>query len=302
MNPDEILDAYVRDVMRHIPRRDRNDIGLELRGHLSEMRDAGAEEGGAKGDVAAIMAMLQEFGSPEDVASRYRDPGPLIIPAHQTRNFALLAIGGVLLQWALSLPAVVGGQPLAQWWFGAGLGALWWPGFMTMGALAAAWLDHNGLYRKGWKPRQSETNSINRRAFQFGLAAFVIGTATVASLPFVVGLLPQSHAVFFAFDADFLRFRAPLASLLWLGQFMVLYAVYAADGWSVATRRLALACDTLWIALLGWWIGGGAIFQLARTDAFVKSILALLVLIIGLSLLVKFYRHRMRIVIPENLA
>lgn len=295
MRPHEIIDAYVSDVMRHISRRNRNDIGLELGGLLREMLNARAEEVGKMADAADTMAMLRQFGTPEEAAARYGEPGLVIVAAHQTRNFALLAIGGVLLQWALSFPAVIGGRPIAQWWFGAGLGALWWPGFLTLAAMAASWLRHEGFYRKTWKPRQSDTDSISPRAFLFGLTAFAVGTAIVASLPLVGGVLPQALAASIALDGDFLRYRAPLASLLWLAQFTILYAVYAANGWAPATRRFSVACDVLWLALLGWWIAGGRIFQLTQIDAFVKAVLTLLILAIALSLLAKFYRRRTRI-------
>jgi hypothetical protein len=38
MNPNDVIEAFVRDVMRRVPAKDRNDIGMELRGLLADMR------------------------------------------------------------------------------------------------------------------------------------------------------------------------------------------------------------------------------------------------------------------------
>lgn len=295
MNVREIIDAYVLDVMRNVPKQQRNDIGIELRGHLIEM----LESGPAPADAATALALVRSYGSPQEAAARYREPGALIVPEHQTRSFTLLAIGGVLLQWVLSLPAVMDGQPLGQWWFNAGLGALWWPGFMVMAALALSWLRHKGLYQDTWKPRRADVDTINSWTFRVGLAAFAAGSAIITSMQFLIPTLPQPQAGFFALDPDFLAFKAPLAMLLWLGQFALIYAVYAAGRWTAATRRAALAFDSLWLALMAWWIGLGAIFVDPAIDTFVKSVLTLVALTVVLSLAIRLYRNRIRLITPQ---
>ena len=302
MDPTKIIEAYVAEVMRHIPRAARDDIGLELNGLLSEMFEERARDTGRPGDARLAIDMLRAFGAPEETAARYKDPGFSIIPAHQTASFAVLAIAGVIVQWAVSLPGVIAGEPIAGWWFGQGLGALWWPGFMALAALASSWLRHKGYYARAWSPRLSDGDNIDRRILIFALVAFAVGTALIASLPLLVRYLPEPQAGFFELDQEFLYFRAPLASVLWLGQFALLYAVQAADRWTDLTRRLGLACDFMWIALIGWWLVGGPIFRFEETDAFVKSILGFVLLTVGLSLMVKLYRQWTRIRVPAALA
>ena len=298
MDPSEVIEAYVEDVMRHLPRAARKDIGLELRGLLAEMLSE--RKGGSPGenDGSIAIGMLREFGTPEETAARYVEPAFSIVPAHQTASFALLAIAGVLVQWALSLPAVITGQPIAEWWFGKGLGALWWPGFMVLAAFSASWLRHKGYYTRTWNPPRFGHDHFDRRIFILALFAFAIGTALIASLPLMIAYLPQPQAGFFELDEGFLLFRAPLASILWLGQFGLLYAVQAADRWTDATRRLALLCDILWVALLVWWLTGGPIFRLGEIDGFVKSILGFVLLVVGVSLMVRVYRQATRIRVP----
>jgi hypothetical protein len=298
MDPSKIIEAYVADVMRHLPRAARNDIGLELRGLLAEMLNERTGNSKREIDGELAIGMLREFGTPEETAARYIEPAFPVVPAHQTASFALLAIAGVLVQWAVSLPAVIAGQPVAEWWFGKGLGALWWPGFMVLAAFASSWLRHKGYHTRRWSPPRFDHEHFDRRILILALFAFAIGTVVIASLPLIIAWLPEPQAGFFELDEGFLLFRAPLASILWLGQFGLLYAVQAADRWTSVTRRLALLCDFLWVVLLVWWLTGGPIFRLGETDAFVKSILGFVLLIVGLSLIVRLYRQATRIRVP----
>ena len=94
----DVIESYVLDVMRRVPAKDRNDVGLELRGLLAEMLDDRAASEGVIPDDHMVLAMLRDFGTPAEIASRYQPPGFVIIPADQTRWFAILSVGGVGLQ------------------------------------------------------------------------------------------------------------------------------------------------------------------------------------------------------------
>src|SRR5690606_26021239 len=158
----DVIRTYVAEVMRRLPGRERQEVGLELHGLLGEMLADRAQSAGTPADDAMVLAMLREFGTPAQVAERYHPAGAVVIPAMQTRSFALFAFGGVALQWGLTLPRVFGGdQPLVAWWFSAGLGALWWPGLMVMSALVAALIRSHG-WQPAWRPRMVDPERVNR--------------------------------------------------------------------------------------------------------------------------------------------
>lgn len=295
MNPNDVIDAYVLDVMRRVPRKERNEIGCELRDLLTEMLGERARAAGKAADDPLVLAMLRDFGTPAEVAARYRPPGVVIIPAEQSRSFALLSLGGVGLQWALTLPQVFEGLPLTAWWFTWGLGSLWWPGFLAMIALVAAGLRQLGLFQPAWRPRSVDPDRIHRGALGFGLLWFAIGMALMIGLPWIARLLPGPLPQVFAFDPAFLQQRAWPAVLLWLGSFATLAAVLTQGRWSPATRRLDLAGSLAWIALLAWWLAAGAIFQAKATDDGAKAAIGLVILIIGVDLVCNLYRQRTRI-------
>lgn len=295
MSTNEVIEAYVLDVMRRVPGKDRNDIGLELRGLLAEMLDERAQAEGRVADDAMVLAMLRAFGTPTEIAARYRPPGIVIIPAEQTRSFALLSLGGIGLQWALTLPRVFQGQPVAAWWFSWGLGSLWWPGFLAMMALAATGVRALGLAERAWQRRNVDPDRINRTAWTMGLAWSLIGAVLLTSLPWIVDRLPGPLPQLFAFDPDFLRWRALPVVPLWLLASGNLGLVYRHGRWSPLTRWLDIAISLAFVALLAWWLAGGAMFQAQSTEDGARGGIVLVVLFIAADVLLKLYRLRTRI-------
>lgn len=298
MNPNDVIDAFVADVARRVPGKDRSGIGLELRGLLGEMLADRAHGEGRPADDAMVLALLRDFGTPAEVAARYRPPGPVIIPAEQTRSFALTAVGGVALQWALTLPGVFAGGSLTGWWFTWGLGALWWPGLMVMSSLVAAGVHHLGWFKPVWRPRVVDPDRINRGALAFGLVWFAIGVAVMVALPWIAGALPAPLPQVFALDPDFLRNRAPWALLLWLVSFVLLAVVLYRGRQSSLTRRLEVASSLAWIALLAWWLAAGPMFVAPATEEGARAAIGLVILIVVVDLVFKL-RRRVSLHMPQ---
>ena len=299
MNPNDVIEAYVADVIRRLPGKDRNEIGLELRGLLLEMLADRAQVEGKTADDPMVLTMLRDFGTPAEVAARYHPPGVVLIPAEQTRSFALLSIGGVGLQWALTLPGVFEGQPLVAWWFTWGLGSLWWPGFLAMIAIVATWLRQMALFKPAWRPRIVDPERINRSAMVFGLVGFAIGVAMMICLPWIANLMPDPLPRVFAFDPGFLGKRAWPVILLWLGHFATLVVVLVKGRHTQLTRRLEIAFGLGFIALLTWWLAAGDIFQAEATDDGAKAAIGLVVLIIVVDLAYKLFRRHTPIRTPK---
>lgn len=300
MNTNDVIEAYAVDVVRRLPRKGREEIGFELRGLLAEMLADRAQAEGRAADDAMVLAMLREFGTPAEVAARYRPPGTTtIIPAEGTRTFAWMALGGLGLQWALTLPRVFEGQPIVAWWFSWGLGSFWWPGFMVTMALLAAGFRHMGLFKRAWRPRVVDPDRIERLPSVFGLVCTAIAAAFMVCLPWIAKAMPGPLPQIFAFDPTFLHVRAPFAVLLWAGWFAVWLTVLLKGRWSPSMRRLETVFSLAFVALMVWWIAVGDIFQAEPTDQGAKGALALVVAILVASLLYQLFRRRPKIRAPK---
>lgn len=299
MHPNDIIDAYVREVVRRIPARQRNDVGFELRELLREMLADRA--GGGSGDHATAIEMLREFGAPSDIAERYHSPGKAMIAPGQTRSFAILSLAGIALQWTLTFPHALG-QPVAIWWLRWGLGALWWPGLLAMIALAAAWLGRIMPPQPTWTPRMIDAERINRPIWLVGLVCFAIAAVTMMALPSFVTRLPEPVRHVLAFDSRFLRERAPVIVLLWICELVLLGVVAAQGRWSRGTRRYNAALGSMFALVLIWWIAAGRIFQMPSTDSAAKSCIGLAVALIVLDLGFSLYRRGSHINPPKIVA
>ena len=134
--PDALIEAYVLDVMKRLPRSMRNDVGYRT-ARASEPKSCAVAP-----PMRAACRMKRwrwiaasRFGNPDDVAARYHPPGVPIIPRQRDTRLCLgdvdrrrPAMGGDAADGAGSSGDI---QLDRRWWVTYGLGAFWWPGFLV---------------------------------------------------------------------------------------------------------------------------------------------------------------------------
>src|SRR5215470_4119368 len=98
MQANDVIEMYVDDTVRLLPKRQRNDVATELRNLLNEELCARAAELGCPADEVLAMSLVQSYGRPNEVAARYQPAWTIIDPA-DSRSFVRAAIigAGVLL-------------------------------------------------------------------------------------------------------------------------------------------------------------------------------------------------------------
>lgn len=303
MKPDDIIESYVDEVVRFLPRRQRSDVGFELRSLLKEDLEGRAAESGRPVDAQATLELLTAFGSPQDVADRYRPAGFTIIRPSNAPRFAWLALGGMALIWAVTLPVSLFGPSqiagweygadawwgrLIVWWWGAGLGAFWWPGFLFTLTLIAALFERRRGEAKPWTPpRRMDRGPVTRVGMALALAFWTTGAALLIALPWLsvwAPGLPQSVLDAFLFDPEFLTWRAPWILMIWATHFAVYIAVLVVGRWSPLATRISLLVGVGFLGLIAWWLLAGPIFSALVTDGTVKPLLALIALIVVIDI------------------
>jgi len=75
-----LIDRYVTEVGKHLPRKNRLDIEAELRSTLEDMLEDRAQQAGRPADEALAEELLQEYGAPKKVAATYQAHPYLIGP------------------------------------------------------------------------------------------------------------------------------------------------------------------------------------------------------------------------------
>ncbi|MES2094965.1 MAG: hypothetical protein V4531_14325 [Actinomycetota bacterium] len=295
MNPNDIIETYVGDVVRHLARKHRNDVAFELRSLLAEELQGRALEVGRAADATMTYRLLATFGRPADVADRYRPAGFAIIRPADVPRFAWIGLGGVAVQWVLSLVATYTApvasdsagsdwlSRLGSWWLTWGLGAFWWPGFIVSMMVIAGALASRRQESGEWvAPRAGvlDRDLIRRPIMVLYIALGVGGASIVIALPSLAiwgSGLPGPLIEAFAFDPDFLSWRAPWVIPLWAVSLAVGITLLVVGRWGGLTRRVALIGNVALLALLVWWIVAGPIFESDVANGITKVCLALIV-------------------------
>jgi hypothetical protein len=308
MNATELIAAYVDDVVRHVERKRRNDVGVELRLLLEDELQGQAEIAGRKADLEMAMDLLRRFGRPEDVALRYRKPGfPIIEPADGPSFVRLTAIGMAGI-WMVGLVAAFrdggGAEQLGRWWMTFGLGAFWWPGFLVVCAGVAAWVRRRFPVDGDWQPRAIDRDRINRPLWVLAIAAATLGTVWLTSPAQFVeqltgGRLAPQFYTSLVYDEAFRQWRLPLLLTLMVMQLM-LFAVLVAQGrWHRLTRRIDILFGASIGGVLAWSIAAGHIFQGESGDGIARLAIAIVLLFVVWDIAAKLYREQARVRIPD---
>jgi hypothetical protein len=285
-SPDALIEAYVIDVIQRLPRRQRNDVGYELRALLGDELRGRAADAGSLPDEAMTLDLLRGFGHPDDVAARYHPPGVPVIPPAHTRGFVWATVIGVILQWSVTLPMVSSeGQGevwIGRWWLSYGLGAFWWPGFMVSMAMAAAFIRQRWpAAQEKWRPKGVDRDHVNRGLFALGLAASLAGIALWVTLAWwamtTTADTPLSGV--FQFDEEFLATRAPVVLLYWAVGIVLLVIVTIEGRWRELTRRFDVGLKLVCCAMLAWIVFGGRVFVAEAANETGEGILLLLILV-----------------------
>ena len=90
-----LIDRYVAEVGKHLPRQKRADIQAEIRSTLEDMLEE-RNPGQGPADEAQIIKLLKEYGAPREVADSYVGPryliGPRVYPTFELVTRIVLAV------------------------------------------------------------------------------------------------------------------------------------------------------------------------------------------------------------------
>ena len=104
----DLMDKYIAEVGKYLPRKNRADIEAEIRSTLEDMLDERTMTDGPA-DEATVMALLKEYGSPREVAATYKPQqyliGPRLFPIFETilRIVLIVVASASLIGLAVSL-------------------------------------------------------------------------------------------------------------------------------------------------------------------------------------------------------
>lgn len=236
MTAGEVIDSYVRDVARYLPRAKRNDVAFELRALLEDELAAKAEAEGRAADREMAMELLARFGRPAEAAARYEPRAPLIDPA-DNHNFLIWAVVGALVFSAAHREN--------------SYAALHWVGVVFLYFAMVAWLRRRRTSeRLEWRPKRERFSEVASRPLT------LLPALALLVFPFAMYLAPQTWwniATFgkglaggLALTDAFLQSWQRAVTLGGLASPVAIYVAAAVQGgWRRWSRRALIAAHLL---------------------------------------------------------
>jgi hypothetical protein len=258
-----LIDRYVHEVGRHLPRKNRADIQAELR---SLLIDALEDRAGPDPTEAEIVALLKEHGSPRAVAASYHPEGqyligPALYPLFQLVTGIVLAavLGAQLLAWGVAV--FIAQDPIAP------LEAL--DGLLTAipSAIGSVVVIFAILQRcdvrpnaeeKVWDPlslpKIDEVKQVKRGERIFGIVMSILILVVLVFFPQWIGFVRFPGGEFFA-NPVITQYIGWIILSIVAGVSLDIYLLWQGR-WTLPTRLAKIAVNLLGITILVLLIRG----------------------------------------------
>jgi hypothetical protein len=288
MQAQTLIDSYVADVTRRLPRRLRADVALELGALLGEELAARAAAAGMSVDEAMALDLLRTFGRPADVAQRY-GPSPAIVDPADTRDFLIAALSGAIA--LLALGKVTLQNPPRDW---PTIVVLSWLGFLVLAFGGLSWARRRWPAFARWRPR--DPNRASRAGSLALVAIILVGVLCYGAPAWVFAKLTGGLRLmpWLAYADDFQRLRLPWLLALWCGQAVFFLWLTVEGRWRVVTRRIDAGFQVATGAVLLWFLFAGPMMRTPEVDRAAKTglLIAAAVVIVDAAFKVRRLRGR----------
>ncbi len=278
MHATAVIETYIDDTVRLLPRRQRDDVASELRSLLNEEMHARAQESGRPADESLALELVRNYGHPNEVAARYQAPWAIIDPADSTSfvRAAIIGAGALVLLGAISmrLPSLRGtADNLVK------IGILVWLGLLVVAYGAKNWIRRRWPATVRWEHRDRDRANRVGTAVVVPIATFFIvlyGAPGWVLDQISGGRLDTSWA---AYTADFQRLRLLCFIGLMVGLLALLSFVAIQGQWRRVTRRINIGLNMALACLILSFAVDGNVFQSSQVDQIARNVLALVAVI-----------------------
>ncbi|MDX1414216.1 MAG: hypothetical protein R3293_08490 [Candidatus Promineifilaceae bacterium] len=252
----ELVDRYVYAVGRHLPRRGRADIETEIRSLIEDTLDGYAQKQGRNVDEEMVVAVLQEFGKPEEVAASYRSGkqylvGPELFPIFKLVLTVVISVMsafyliGILIAlgraedfWNTLLTIFSGRLPE---YFSTMIGIL---GIIVIvfAVLERVLPEQAFVDDEDWDPTQlekvEEPNRINRAGLIISIVFLVIFLIWFNFFPRFVGIyvFADKDSGFISVLVDGYQALMPWINLWWIASILLKVLTLRQGRWTTVTR------------------------------------------------------------------
>ena len=194
----DLIERYVREVGRHLPRKNRADIQAELQSTLVDTLEA---QVGGEASQEDVIDLLKEFGPPERVAASYWPEGqyligPKLFPLFRMVAGIALSVFAIVQLVMLGIAVVFNQEPLPVLeFFGEFIASI----FIAFGTIVLVFAVlqrfdvRPEIEQEEWDPRHlpaiEELNTINRGGTVVEITVGLVIIAFLLFLPEKIGVV-----------------------------------------------------------------------------------------------------------------
>ena len=310
MKANEMIDRYVYEVGRHLPRKNREDIQMELRSLLQDRVDEQTADTDSEPSTKSVAEMLRELGKPEEIAAKYRPEqvliGAKLFPIYRiVATIALVVIAAVHLLGLLFLllqgQTADLGQALLNSLFSFGRFAFLNLGLITViFALIERWGGDDFKLEveqtAEWDPYQlppvKDPDRINRLELIAGIffaALFIIAFNFFYDWIGFIDLTGEDRGIIPLLAIDF-RQHIPWLTASWALDSLLKLVVLAQGRWQRQTRWLQVAAESFGVFVLYRIFNSTTISIVPFFTLIAKGIILLIMVIAILEIIGSLYR------------
>jgi hypothetical protein len=267
----ELIDAYVKEVGRHLPEKMRADLEQEIRSMIEDTLEDESREQGRPVDEVMVVDVLKRLGPPRKMAASYQPPryliGPQIFPAYlyilRLVLTYVIVIGVIYIAVSLGLtvgqPTQVGaaitssvGQGI-QWFINA---VIWSAGIVTLIFAIFQWVAPTfKADEELFDPRKLKTEPDLERIKPAGLIV-EIGLTLFALILFIffpqwlgIGTLNAGHWVVVPILTPAYLAFVPWLSVLWVMNIGLRIFLLRQGRWTTGAHLFEIGLDVFSILL-----------------------------------------------------
>ena len=266
-----LIDRYIQEVGRHLPRKNRADIKAELR---SSVVDTLEDRFGPEPSETEVEGFLIEFGQPREVAASYFPEGQYLIGPSLYPLFRMIAwivvsavLGAQVLAWGIAM-LVAGESFSALEIFGSLLNSI--PvslGWLVITFIILQRFDVKPeLDDEPWDPQSlpqiNENEDIKRGELIFGLVFGILILVLVTFFPQWIGFVTTPGGKFYP-NPVLIQYLGWIKVSLLSGIVLEIYLLWKGN-WSLIPRIVKIAVNLLSIGVLALLVQGHNAWLAAR--------------------------------------
>lgn len=252
----ELIERYLNEVGKHLPRKNRADILAEIKSHLEDTLDERTNGNPSEEDA---IALLKETGSPQKMAASYAPNGQYVVGPELYPLWRMVT--GIVIAAVLGAQILAGG--IAVWVDNdASSLAEMLAGMVNSIPMAIGWvvivfmiLQAKGVNPKlddDWNPREmpaiENTQEIKRSETIVGIVFGSLFLAVLTIMPDKIGIYSTPGGDFFA-NPIIIQYLPVIILSLGVNIGLNIYLLWRGR-WNVATRAVQIGANIFSMVVL----------------------------------------------------